>query len=70
MKKITVSETIELDENMNKAYDAIKVAFEIYRTKENMKYSFDEYLLRCGLTSLLSSFEKQLESNKIVEGHA
>jgi len=69
MKKIKISGTLELDETMFAAYHEVKKSFELYKIKDGMKYSFDEYLLRCGLSALLNSFDEQLKSAKI-EGHA
>ena len=69
-KKIKISETIELEPDLKLAYDTIKMSYEYYRTKEGLNYSFNEYLLRCGLSALLTAFEREQKGTKIFEGHA
>ena len=72
-KEIVISETIKLDKEMTEAYELIKQSYEIYKTKENLSYSFNEYLIRCGLISLLSAFDVKIRENKRTiptEGHA
>ena len=71
--EIVISEKIQLDVEMNEAYELIKQSYEVYKSKENLKYSFNEYLIRCGLVSLLSAFDTKIRESRgvnAVEGHA
>ena len=72
-KEIVLSETVTLDKEMAEAYELIKTSYEMYKAKEGLTYSFNEYLIRCGLVSLLSAFDSKIREGqhvRIQEGHA
>ncbi len=69
-KELDVLEKIKLDDSMALAYDTIKMSYDYYKAKEGLEYSFNEYLIRCGLTTLFQAFEKEVKDAKIFEGHA
>ena len=68
-RKISVTEVIELESDLALAYDAIKESYESYRVEGELTQSFNEYLIRCGLTATLDAFALKLKTTT-VEGHA
>ena len=50
---IEIKEEINLSNSMEETYHQLKEHYEIFKKQNEIPYSFNEYLLRCGLVVVI-----------------